>query len=79
MRVESRESRVESKVNVKSELWGLSCKARVISEEGPIIIGSYHKKKLVRCGGMWGPCSMLDATWYAGTSRSYELWPSVPQ
>jgi hypothetical protein len=39
---ESRESRVELKVNVKSELWGLSCKARVISEEGPIIIGSYH-------------------------------------
>jgi hypothetical protein len=22
---------------------------------------------------MWGPSSMLDATWYAGTSRSYGL------
>jgi hypothetical protein len=41
-RVECRESGIESKVNVKSEVWGLSCEARVISEEGPIIIGSYY-------------------------------------
>jgi hypothetical protein len=35
VRVESRESRVES-------LESRECGARVISEEGPIIIGNYH-------------------------------------